>query len=147
MIANARVSTPVKRQRAIADLFGVVTAAACAVHCLALPVLIASTPLLVPTLFQKPWVEWAFVALSCAIGVISFRNAFHDGHSRRSVLLFIAGLTVLLLVRTLVGDASEWLERVGLLLGASLIISAHVRHAREVRHVCAVVLSDRPTVG
>lgn len=128
-------SAPVTRSTA--DTVGVVAAAACAIHCLALSLVVASTPLLFLNGLLAPWVAWAFVAVSMAVGLISLRDSVRPGRPRRPLLLFVAGLTVLLLVRTVVGESSAWLERGGLVLAATLSIAAHVQRARGQRHRCA----------
>ena len=120
--------------RPTADTLGIVAAAACAVHCLALPLVVASTPLLFLGELLAPWVEWAFVAVSLVIGLVSFRDSLQPGRSRQPLWLFVAGLTLLLLVRVVVGEEYPWLERSGLLAAACLIIAAHVQHARAHRH-------------
>lgn len=127
--------------RSTADTVGVVAAAACAVHCLALPLVVASTPLLFLNHLLTPWVEWAFVVVSMVVGLVAFRDSVRPGRSRRPLLLFAAGLTMLLLVRTLVDESSVRMERGGLLVAATLIIAAHVQHARGRHRDCTVSIA------
>lgn len=119
------------------DVAGCVASIACAVHCIALPLLLAAYPVLPLRGLRSPWTEWGFVVVSLIVGVSSFgpTAASREGHAPLG--LFLAGGATLLAVRTLVPERATQLERVGLLLAAVLLASAHlVNHARA-RRRCA----------
>jgi hypothetical protein len=61
--------------------------------------------------------------------------------------LFLAGGAILLAVRTLVPEHATLLEHIGLLVGAVLLVSAHLLNRARARHhcACAVCEAEGPT--
>lgn len=124
------------------DLVGCVASIACAVHCIALPVLMVAYPLLPLRGLLGPWAESVFVALSLILGASSFGKPAASREGSGPLALFLAGGATLLAVRTLVPVAATNLERVGLLSGAVLLVSAHLLNRARMRHRCACLVCE-----
>jgi hypothetical protein len=107
-----------------------------------LPVLLVAYPALSLRALREPWTEWAFVLLSLVFGVSSFLPAAVSREGRAPLALFLAGGAMLLAVRTLVPEHAPHLERIGLLTGAVLLVSAHLMNRARVRHRCACVVCE-----
>jgi hypothetical protein len=124
------------------DVVGCVASVACAIHCIALPFLLAAYPVLPLRGLRSSWTEWGFVLVSLVVGASSFgpTAASRDGHAPLG--LFLAGGATLLVVRTLVPEHATQLERVGLLLGAVLLASAHLVNRARVSRRCACVACE-----
>jgi hypothetical protein len=119
------------------DIFGCAASVACALHCVALPVLFATYPLLPLGGLRRPWVEWAFVLISLVVGVCTFGPTAESRHGRAPIALFLAGGATLIAVRTLVPEYAPNLERFGLLFGAVLLTSAHLVNRARASQRCA----------
>jgi hypothetical protein len=130
------------RPSGLLDLVGCVASVACAVHCIVLPLLLAAYPVLPLRGLRSPWTEWGFVILSLIVGASSFGRtaASREGHAPLG--LFLAGALTLLVVRTLVPEQATQLERVGLLLGAVLLASAHLLNRARAGQRCACAACD-----
>jgi hypothetical protein len=124
------------------DVCGCVASVACALHCTALPLLLAVSPVLALRGLRSAWAEWTFVLLSLILGMWSFgpRAASREGHT--PLALFLAGGGTLIAVRTLVPQHATHLERLGLLVGAALLASAHLVNRARARRRCACVVCD-----
>lgn len=134
------------KPRPVADTLGVLAASVCALHCVALPVLLSAAPLLPLSSLLDPWVEWALVGTSLLIGAVSFRDGVRSTIHRAPLALFLAGMSVLLMVRVLVDEDAPVIERVGLVAGASLIASAHVLRARRAARLMGDCKPSRDSV-
>jgi hypothetical protein len=124
------------------DVVGCIASIACAVHCIALPVLLVAYPVLPLRALHEPWAEWAFVLLSLILGVWSFGPTTASREGRAPLALFLAGGATLLAVRTLVPEHAPQLERIGLVTGAMLLVSAHLVNRARVRHRCACAVCE-----
>jgi hypothetical protein len=124
------------------DVAGCVASIACALHCIALPVLLVAYPALPLQALHSPWAEWTFVVLSLIFGVSSFGPSAASREGLAPLALFLAGAATLLAVRTLVPEHAPHLERIGLLTGAVLLVSAHLMNRVRVRHRCACVVCE-----
>jgi len=125
------------------DVVGCVASVACAVHCIALPLLLVAYPMLPLRGLRNPWAEWGFVLVSLIVGVSSFGPTAASREGRAPLVLFLAGGATLVAVRTLVPEHATQLERLGLVLGAVLLASAHlVNRARANQQRCACAACD-----
>jgi hypothetical protein len=123
-----------RRPRLSLDVSGTVTAAICAVHCLAAPLLIAvgTLPLVGPlsAILRSPITEWGFVFSSAIIGATSLVPSFTRLH--RDVIpgaLFATGFVFLVGVR--MAEPTPKLERITVPVAAALMIGAHVRNRQQ----------------
>jgi hypothetical protein len=123
------------------DVLGCVASITCAVHCIALPLLLAAYPVLPLHGLRSPWTEWGFVLLSLLVGASSFGpSASREG--RAPLALFLAGGATLLAVRTLVPPHATHLERAGLVAGAVLLASAHLLNRARASQRCGCAACD-----
>lgn len=113
------------------DLLGVAAAAACAVHCVALPILLVLAPALGAV--RDGTVEWTLFALSVAIGIASLAVAWRRAHrDARPLALLAFGLLLLGVGRPLVPEP-EWLEALVTVSGAGAVAAAHLLNRALVR--------------
>lgn len=103
----------------------------CLVHCLALPVLALSLPI-IGVLSDAEWVHWMFVALAVPASML----AFLTGSGRRSwSLIGLAAIGLGLLV----GGAAGWPDHAGetavTVAGGLVLASVHWVNWRRTRHV------------
>lgn len=118
--------------------------AVCAVHCLALPVLLpvlAASDLLVLAHHEF---EWVILALTFVLAAIVLSHGFMRHHRRLSPLLLAAAGATVCLFRHDVGEA---LEPLVLLLGAGLIVVAHLLNLRWSRHLGTATAGVLPPSG
>jgi hypothetical protein len=124
------------------DVVGCVASVACALHCIALPLLLVAYPMLPLTALRTPWAEWGFVLLSLVLGASSFGPTAASREGYAPFALFLAGGATLVAVRTLVPEHATQLERVGLVLGAALLASAHLLNRARASQRCACAACD-----
>ena len=124
------------------DIVGCVASITCALHCIALPLLLAAYPVLPLKGLRSPWTEWGFVLLSLIVGASSFGPAAASREGRAPLALFLVGGATLLVVRTLVPADATLQERIGLLLGAVLLSSAHLLNRARASQRCACAVCE-----
>jgi hypothetical protein len=115
------------------DRAGVAASCACAAHCALTPFFLGLLPLAGVAWLAGEGAEWAFVAATITIGLLSLLPAYARRHGRvRPLLLFSAGAALLLCARLLLEDDVR-LEVASAVAGALLIASAHVTNLRLCR--------------
>jgi len=105
------------------DRIGITATSLCALHCILLPVLLPALPLLgLSFLADHQW-EHFFLIVTAVLGTFALFSGFRKYHRRiyPFYLLFL-GITIYWIKH----DFSEALEPYFIILGASLIVSAHV---------------------
>ncbi|MEM7483180.1 MAG: MerC domain-containing protein [Acidobacteriota bacterium] len=127
-------STSTPDIRTIADGLGVLGAAACALHCIALPALLVLGTTL-PTVFfadesfHRSMLWWVVPA-----AVIAFALGCKRHRDRRVLLLGVLGVAGLLLSGTVLHDLmGETAEKLATLGSAILLVCAHLRNYRLCR--------------
>ncbi len=109
-----------------ADILGIGTSVACALHCAVLPLFLTSFPLLGVNIIHNPVFEFSMIGLAFFIGMLAFRHGYRRHH--RSAVpfgLFSAGMLFLL--------AKQYWHNYELLLlpfAVVLIVTAHVFNHR-----------------
>jgi hypothetical protein len=84
------------------DLAGIVVSAACAIHCLALPLLAGLLPFVELHRFADGRVEWLFIMTTAVVGLVSHTRAYLRYHRHVAPgLLFAAGVLLVLAVRSM----------------------------------------------
>lgn len=107
-------------------MMGIITSAACAIHCALLPVLMGSLPLFGINIIHNIFFEWAMIALAFVVGSYSLYHGFvKHHHSFTPVLIFSAGF-VFLFLKQFFHQVENWL----LVPAVILIISAHYYNYR-----------------
>ena len=105
------------------DRIGITATSLCALHCILLPVLLPALPLLgLSFLADHQW-EHFFLIVTAILGTFALFSGFRKYHRRiyPFYLLFL-GITIYWIKH----DFSEALEPFFIILGASLIVAAHV---------------------
>ena len=118
------------------DKFAVSTSTLCAIHCLALPLLIGVFPVLGTTIFGYDRFHevllWAVVPMT----VISLTLGCKKHKSLSTALLGVVGLTILI-VAVILGHESLTVssERILTLIGVSVVALAHIRNYKLCRRL------------
>lgn len=81
-------SASVRKPRSLRDKVAVWLSLACAVHCLATPLLLVALPALGSRLTADPWVEFSILAFVLVLGGSSIRHAYVHHGSRVAPALF-----------------------------------------------------------
>lgn len=102
------------------DSLGIATTLLCAIHCMVLPLLLTSLPLMGIDLIHDPVFEWSMILLAIIIGIYALYHGYIKHHRNIvPVYLFLAG-AALLIVKQLFHDF-----QLLLLLAIPLIVVAH----------------------
>jgi hypothetical protein len=121
------------------DLAGLALSGACALHCLALPVLLGAAPGALGALgvLQGEHVEWAFVGASLLLGAWALGARGVRRHGRwRPVALFAVGFLALLAGRMAEDAGVQAVAIGGTVLGALLVGAAHLDNRAQLRRGC-----------
>ena len=127
------------------DHAGSTVSIACAIHCALSPLVLPLIPL-TASRFVGPTLEWGFVTSSLILGVVSLGHSYRVIHRDwRAMALFVAGFTVLMIVRIL--EPRGVIEPIGVFGAAALIVAAHVMNLRLRRtrgaNACACPVTSR----
>ncbi len=109
------------------DKLGVWITSLCALHCLALPILIAITPIIASTFFAAEWFERTILSFSILIGFVALFIGFHKYHRQLYPLYSLALGAIIYWNKHAFGEAYE---PITIALGALFIIGAHVLNLR-----------------
>lgn len=105
------------------DGAGIAVSTICAIHCVAMPLIIGSLAASIGWL-QSEALEWCVVAGSVAIGLRALLPSFRKQHRRKRCLgLFAAGMASILFGRLALHGSFP--DTPFVVFGAALIISAH----------------------
>jgi hypothetical protein len=111
-----------------ADSIGMCVAGACAVHCIATPLIVGILPVVgLPLL--GPRAEWLFLSCSLVLSSSAIFSGCIRHHRWLPVAIFVGGAAMLLASHTLVDDAGM-AGRVAIVIGAASIICAHLLNIR-----------------
>lgn len=105
------------------DRIGITATSLCALHCILLPVLLPALPLLgLSFLADHAW-EHIFLVITAILGTFALFSGFKKYHKRLYpfYLLFIG-----VFIYWIKHDFSEELQPYFIILGASLIVAAHI---------------------
>ncbi len=123
----------------IADRLGVLAAAACAVHCLAAPIVLAILPV-VGGVWASPKTHWVFAAISLPTALsLLWRSASRHSQSARRALIGLASTGAMLVLIGLAAPGAEWSKdlsvQIPLPASGTPQVAAHIGgdHAEEVR--------------
>ncbi|MFQ3582469.1 MAG: MerC domain-containing protein [Chloracidobacterium sp.] len=107
----------------------------CAIHCLAMPLLIGVLPLIGLSLLTEPWIEWSLIGFTGAIGLLTLLPSYYQRHRRfQPLALFALGFGLILSTKWLVDEGSS-LETSGMVTGALFVAGANLTNHRFV-HTC-----------
>lgn len=116
------------------DALGIGASLACAVHCVALPLVAAFLPLAGAALHYEP-LEYLLLGATPVVGLLALYRGYRFQHRRvRPSVLFVIGFALLMAGHFWFPEA--W-ELSGIALGAGLLIAAHIDNIRFCRK-CSV---------
>lgn len=133
--------------RLLMDKLGIWVSGLCALHCLALPLLLPIAPLIASSFVAEAWFERTILSLSLLVGLAALSVGYIRYHRQimPALALFTGGL--IYWNKDILGEA---FEPITIAMGASLIIAAHVMNLRlcrahkiAKRTECEAVLSSR----
>lgn len=124
---DSNVSNILVRNNTKLDKLGVWITSLCALHCLALPILIAITPLIASTFFAAEWFEKTILSFSILIGFVALFIGFHKYHRQLYPLYSLALGAIIYWNKHAFGEAYE---PITIAVGALFIIGAHILNLR-----------------
>ena len=115
---------------------GVFLSLLCAIHCLALPLILFAAPYLASSIAFSPMAEWVLVTGSFGMALLLLWQDFRK--HRKPMPLYFLGLAVLIkLVDTLVGMKSiEWIF--GLSLGVFITLAYWFNYKHKTACTCKI---------
>jgi hypothetical protein len=122
----------------VLDRIGITATSLCALHCILLPVLLPALPLLgLSFLADHAW-EHVFLLMTAALGTLALFSGFKKYHRKYYpfYLLFL-GVGIYWIKH----DFSEDIQPFFILIGASLIVAAHVINLK-LCNSCKQCISD-----
>jgi hypothetical protein len=121
---------PTSRAWQAADRFGAVASFLCAIHCAALPFVLALLPLLGLEFLADPRFERAFVVFACALALLTLVNGYRRHRRPVPLMLAFPGLSLLLLGVTVAEQYQLALHSTLVTCGGVLLASAHFVNLR-----------------
>ncbi len=117
----------------LADRIGVSASFLCAIHCAALPFVLAVLPLLGLSFLADHRFERGFVLFASALALISLITGYRRHHQPMPLLLALPGLALLITGVTFAENYSIALHSVLVTCGGLLVASAHFVNLRKHR--------------
>jgi hypothetical protein len=105
------------------DRLGAWVGAACAVHCLVLPVVVGVLPFLGLQFLAEEGVEYAFLGVASLVALLSALWGLHRHGALRMVAAFACAIGVVLLGFTIGEETAE--GRVVMAIGAIALVASH----------------------
>jgi hypothetical protein len=121
---------PTSRAWQIADRLGAIASFLCAIHCAALPFVLALLPLIGLEFLADHRFERAFVLFACALALLTLVNGYRRHRRPASLMLAFPGLSLLLLGVTVAERYPIALHSVLVTCGGVLLASAHFINLR-----------------
>ncbi|MGI9290859.1 MAG: MerC domain-containing protein [Gammaproteobacteria bacterium] len=119
----------------VLDLCAVAISAICAIHCLALPILLVVFPLLVGSVFEDEHFHELILWIIVPTSVIAVAAARYR-HPDTKVLLWVgSGMLILLIAAFWAHDhAPHWVDITLNTIGGLVLAIGHIRNLRVSRH-------------
>ena len=114
----------------VADRIGATASFLCAIHCAALPFVLAILPLLGLSFLADHAFERGFVLCASALALFALLNGYRRHHRPLPLYLALPGLTLLILGVTFAENYSIILHSVLVTCGGLLLASAHFVNLR-----------------
>ena len=77
------------------DRLGATASFVCAIHCMIMPLIVTTLPLLGIGFLANDWVEWTLVGISAALGITSLHLGYKVHRSKHALTLLSAGLALI----------------------------------------------------
>jgi hypothetical protein len=108
-----------------ADAISMGLSIVCLMHCIFLPLFLTSLPFLGIEILENMYLELATILLSLIVGGYAIRNGYLKFHRNLFiVLVFVAGISLMMLSNFLFSSAEIWLK----LSGGFIICVAHIQN-------------------
>ncbi|WP_166425319.1 MerC domain-containing protein [Paraglaciecola sp. 20A4] len=111
------------QEKSLLDRLGIWASSLCAVHCLALPILIPLLPLIGASFFAEDWFERIILSLSMIVGFWALLSGFYRYHRRIYPLYSLMLGGIIYWNKDMFGESYEPFT---IAVGAMLIVGAHV---------------------
>jgi hypothetical protein len=112
------------------DTIAVALSGLCFVHCLALPLLVISFPLIAPWAMDDMFFHRSLLLVVIPVSVIALLLGYRAHHSRRTLLLASAGIAILTMVAITGHEGlSPLSERIATTVGGVVLASSHLLNA------------------
>lgn len=116
------------------DRWGILLSAICLLHCLVLPFVLLSLPMVARYYFAHPWAHMALMIGIVPVGLIAFYRGYKHHRQVRVVALGTLGLLLIGLASLFFHNKSSgWTEALFVSLGSLLLIWAHWQNQRSCR--------------
>ncbi|MCY7346457.1 MAG: MerC domain-containing protein [Pyrinomonadaceae bacterium] len=116
------------------DKTGAAVSWLCAVHCLAMPFIISFLPLLGFSFLAHEGIEYVIIGISVVVALLSLLPAYFKQHRKiRTLLLFVSGICFILFADRLFDESLSG-KIIFVVIGASLVTSAHFINRRLCRN-------------
>jgi hypothetical protein len=122
-----------KRWWSLADRIGAMASFLCAIHCAALPFVLALLPLLGLGFLADHRFERGFVMFACALALVSLISGYRHHHRSLPLFLALPGLALLITGVTFAENYSIALHSALVTCGRLLVASAHFVNLRTHR--------------
>jgi hypothetical protein len=114
----------------LADRVGATASFLCAIHCAALPFVLAILPLLGLSFLADHTFERNFVLFACTLALVALVNGYRRHHRSLPLRLALPGLALLVMGVTFAENFSIVLHSVMVTCGGMLVASAHFTNLR-----------------
>lgn len=114
----------------LADRFGALASFLCAIHCAALPFVLALLPLVGLSFLADHRFERGFVLFACSLALLTLFNGYRRHRRPLALLLALPGLSLLLLGVTVAEQYPITVHSVLVTIGGVLLASAHFVNLR-----------------
>lgn len=114
------------------DAIGIGASLACAIHCVLLPIIFTTVTLFGIEILENPYFEVLTLLVSMSVGGWAIWRGYRKHHHQKNlIILFLTGLILMI-----AGNFVEYMPaEMGLkIIGAILIITAHVKNWRACKH-------------
>ena len=112
------------------DKLGIWASSMCALHCLALPVLIPLLPYIGASFFAQGWFERTILSISMIVGFWALLSGFYRYHRQLYPLFSLTLGGLIYWNKGMFGDAYEPFT---IAVGAALIVGAHIANLKLCR--------------
>jgi hypothetical protein len=121
------------------DQAGMLASSLCALHCMAMPIVVGVLPLLGLSFLADEQTEWTLIAVAFLLGLSSLLPGYWRRHRRWEPLaMFALGAGLIMTVRLLF-EESQAVELIGVALGGLCLMTAHALNLRYSRFCAAKV--------
>ncbi|MEP6755878.1 MAG: MerC domain-containing protein [Chthonomonadales bacterium] len=126
------------------DRIGATASFVCAVHCMIMPLIVTTLPLLGIGFLANDWVEWTLVGISATLGITSLHLGYKVHKSKHALTLLSAGLALIAAGRIGEYHRTHMPNVAMVVLGGLAIATAHLIN-QKLCHTCRVCNHDRHT--